>query len=154
MPFPNESFRGSNDFAWILVIFIYLYLVYMDSERPIKAGQTRNTRPNMILPKSKFQVCSTGASLKLLRNPQLIPNRCLPNEEPLSCCVGKYFPEALGKAVCVPVVRKAVAISGLRTGSEEGAGTGADTEDLAILGEREDAKRYENGFGNMANGAV
>ena len=68
--------------------------------------------------------------------------------------MGKYFPEALGKAVCVPVVRKTVAISGLRTGSEEGADTEADTDDVARLGEREDAKRYENGFGNMVNGAV
>jgi len=130
---------------------------YMDSERPIKAGQTRNTRLNMTFSKSNFQVIGgavspTRSSLRFLGNLQPIPNSSLPNEVPLSCWVGKYLPEPLGKAACVPV-RKAVVISGFRTGSEE-VGTEADAEVVARLGEREDAKRYENGFGNMVNGEV
>jgi hypothetical protein len=58
-----------------------------------------------------------------------------------------YLTEGVGNAADVPVIRETVVTAGLRTISDEGA----DTE---VAAGRDDAKRYEKGFGNMVNGAV
>jgi hypothetical protein len=137
--------------------FVILPKDYMESERPIKAGQTRNTMPNLIFSLSRFQVllrtavCPTVASLKFLPSLQPVPNSNLPNELPLSRCGGIYFPEAFGgAAACVSIGRTTVVTSGFRTGSDEEA----DLEVAAGLGGWEDVRRYENGSGSMVNSAV
>ena len=123
----------------------------MDSDRPIKAGQTRNTRLNSIVSISRFQVTRRAAVGSLKFSPSLQPvlNSNL-RYELLLCCEGIYFPEAFGNAACVVVVGEAVVTSRSRTVSD-----GEVAKEVAAgLGRWEDAKRDENGFGNMVNGAV
>ena len=105
---------------------------------------------------SRFQVTRRAAVASLKFPPSLQPvlNSNLRYELPLPCCEGIYFPEAFGNAACVAVGREAVVTSRSRTVSDEEVAIVVDTEVAAGLGRWEDAKRDENGFGNMVNGAV
>lgn len=127
--------------------------VYIDRERPIKAGQTTNTSLNFIFSMSRFH----GTRRAVVRSAdgtrpglQPIPNSNLPEAPPLSGRDGGNLPGAVGIGVCDSTARVAGVTSGVPTISDEWGDEGVAME---LVG-WEDVRRYEKGFGNIVKGEV